>query len=51
MYQIVWEPWCKVRKLFERDVEFINSATNVRAYLGTSEFFLINATEFADSIA
>ena len=31
-------------------VEFINSATKMRALLGTSEFFLINATN-ADFIA
>ena len=31
-------------------VEFINSATKIRALLGTSEFFLVNATN-ADFIA
>ena len=53
-------PSCEGRKLFLQmeevfsrtscKVEFINSATKMRALLGTSEFFLINATN-ADFIA
>ena len=41
----------QLARYFRRDVEFINSAENVKAWLGTSEFFLINATDFADFIA
>ena len=49
----MWEPLCGSKVILQMEdvfacsscnVEFINSATKIRALLGTSEFFFINAT-------